>query len=245
MNLENGIKEVIDNAMNSGMIEKAIKDQMEKCVNKAVEEMFGNWGKATKIIEKKIEEVMVPQLEKYDYSEHIVKLDSVLTEIMKNTTVDNAKILGNFKKYMVENTPKEIKMSEIFEKYCEFVSENASSDNLEIDYDDEVTYEPFEVTYELDKNETRSWGSYERGILIFECEHDGEMNFQASVRRWESDEYWKLDFESVKDLRSLRDISKFEIFLTKLDQNFTHIIMDEEYGNEEITLEQRPEPDYC
>ena len=245
MNLENGIKEVIDNSMNSGMIEKAINDQMEKSINKAVENLFENWGKATEIIEKKIKEVIVPQLERYDYSRYIVKLDSILTEIMKNTTVDNSRILNNFKEYMFNDIPKEIKMNEIFEKYCDFVSKNASSDDLEINIDDEPTYESFEVTYEVDKNENKSWSSFEHAVLTFECEHDEKMNFQVTLTRWEKDNYWTLEFKKAADLRSLRDVKEFEIYLTKLDQNHVEIIMDDEYGSEDIILEQRPEPEYC
>ena len=81
MSLENNISEVIQKQLQGDLVEKIVGEQLEKCVRNAVDSLFGNWGDCTKIVEEKIKEVMVPQLEKYDYSEHIVKLDEVLTQI--------------------------------------------------------------------------------------------------------------------------------------------------------------------
>lgn len=241
MNLEKQVNESINKALENGIVEKAINQQLEKAIGKAVEDILGHWGDGTKIIEQKIKECMIPQIEKYDFSEHIVKLDTVLTEILKSTTLDNKKILNNFKNFMSNDVPENIKMSDIFEKYCEFVSQNAKSDDLDVEFDDGPHYESFEVTFEVEENEDRDWSSFEYAVLRFECEHDENMNFEATMSKYKNDDYWTLRFRNTLDLRSLRNVDEFEIFLTKIDQNGCRIEMDETYGSEDITLEKEPE----
>lgn len=60
-------------------------------------------------VKEKVSSVMIPAIERHDFSEHLVKLDTILTEIINKTSLaDNQKILKNFKELMIEDSTKEI-----------------------------------------------------------------------------------------------------------------------------------------
>ncbi|MBU3102959.1 hypothetical protein KPL41_02335 [Clostridium gasigenes] len=243
MNLENSIKDVIDNKLADGIVEKLISEQLEKGVLNALDHLFGSYGDVTKVIEKNVKSVMIPYLENHDYSEYITKLDSVLVDVLKHTSLDNKKILENFKELMMPNEIKTIKVSELFDKWTEYVAKNIKTDELEIDYDDGVSYEQVNVTFEVEEEEDRSWSSFKGANLVFECEKDEEMNFKIRLSRYErsSDELWDIRYESNHHMNSLRYLNDFEVFLMKLNQANTTIEIDETEGDDYITPQAEPE----
>jgi ribosomal 30S subunit maturation factor RimM len=245
MNLEDSIKDVISKKLEDGTIEKLVEKQLEEGVNNALSKLFGSYGDVTEVIEKKIKSVMIPYLENYDYSEYIVKLDTVLTEVLKNTTLDNKKILTNFKDLINPQKIDVIKTSELYNKWTEFVANNVKTEGLDIDYDDGVSYKPVDVSMETEYEEERSWSSFEGAKLVFECEHDEEMNFEIRLNRWKNhDKNWNMYYNNIHDINSLRNLNEFEIFLMNLSQNGTKIELDEDYLNDEITPEKEPEPTF-
>lgn len=246
MNLENSIKDVISKKLAEGMVEKLIEEQLEKGINNALGSLFGSYGDLTKVIEEKVKSVMVPYLENYDYSEYITKLDSVLVDILKSSALENKKIVSNFKELIIPVAEKSIKVSDLFDKWKEYVAENVETDGLEIDYDDEPSYEYVEVSFDTNKDDDRSWSSFDYATLVFECEHDEEMNFAIRLSKYNGgkDKGWDIRYDKTPDLKSLRHLNNFEILLMNLTQNGTTLILDEEYGNDEVQPEIRPELSY-
>lgn len=244
MTLENNIKDTIQKKLEDGTIEKLIAQELEKGVTNALQNLFCSYGDVTEIIEKKIKDVMVPYIEDYDYSQYITKLDSVLVDVLKSSALENKKLLENFKDLMIPDERKEIKATELFEIWMEYVKKNVSTDDLEVNYEDGVTYDYVEVEMEAEEDEARSWSSFEHANLIFECEHDEEMNFSIHLSRYNksSDEGWDIRYDRTTDLRSLRYLNDFEVLLMKLDQNRTTIILDSHYEQDEIIPEAEPEP---
>ena len=149
MNLENSIKDVITKSLEDGLVEKLVAEQLEKGITNALGNLFRSYGDVTEIIEKQIKSVMVPYLEKYDYSEYITKLDSVLVDVLKNTTFENKKMLENFRDLMVVEEKEEIKVSELFNIWTEFVAKNVDTDDLDVDFDDGPHYEYVELVWML------------------------------------------------------------------------------------------------
>lgn len=245
MNLENSIKDVIAKKLEDGTVEKLVSEQLENGVNAALKDLFGNYGDVTKIIKEKVKSVMVPYLENYDYSEYIVKLDDTLTSVLKETTMDNKKILGNFKELMVVKPDGEsIKVSEIFSKWCEYVENNVDTDGLEIDYDDGPHYEYVSVSYEFESGEERDWIKRENGRIIFECEHDENMNVCIDVYRWNDihkEDMWSLSVNGECNLSSLRNLDEFKLYLMSLKQAGVHIELDKKYDSEDVSPEKEPE----
>ncbi|WP_094603439.1 hypothetical protein [Sporomusa silvacetica] len=245
--LENSIKDVIGKKLEDGTIEKLVAEQLEKGVLNALDSLFRSYGDVTKVIEDKIKSVMVPYLEGYDYSKYIVKLDSVLVEVLENCALDNKKMLTNFKELMLPEERKTIKASELYDIWCKYVAKEVETNGLEIDYDDGPTYTPVEVTLNVDYDNDRSWSSFNYATLVFECEHDEEMNFAIRLNRWTGDkeeDQWGIGYDKVKDIASLRRLNDFEILLMRLDQAGTKLIMDTDSESDEITPEEEPEATY-
>lgn len=243
MNLESSIKDVISKKLEDGSIEKLIEQQLEKGVVNALDSLFRSYGDVTKVIEEKIKSVMVPYLESYDYSKYLVKLDDVLVEVLKNSALENKKLLENFKELMIPEERKVIKASELFDIWTKFVAENVETDGLDVDYDDGVSYVPVEVSMEVEYEDSRDWSSFEYAKLILECEHDEKMNFEISISRYKKDKEkkWDIHYRNDHELRNLRYLDKFEILLMRLDQTNVKLELDTDYESDEITPEKEPE----
>lgn len=245
MNLENSIKDVISKKLEDGTVENLVSEQLEKGVTNALDNLFRSYGDVTKVIEDKVKSVMVPYLEDYDYSDYIVKLDAVLVEVLKSTALENRRLLENFKELTCSGAPKKIKVSELFEKWMSYVEKNVKTDDLDIGYDEEPTYEYVEVAMDFDESEERSWSSFDHGVIVFECEHDEEMNVAIPVSRWRKhDKDWSIEYKTTKDLDSLRNLNEFEVFIMKLKQSHSDIVMDTKYETSEIIPEERPEASF-
>lgn len=244
--LEQGIKDVIAQTMNDGTVDKIVKEQLTKGIESAIDDLF-RWGDLKDVIKKQVKSVMIPYLENYDYSEYIVKLDSVLVDVLKSTSLENKKLLENFKDLMTtEEMPKTIKVTDLYEKWMKYVAEEVDTSDLEVCYDDGVSYEPVEVSFEVEYNAERDWSSFKHATITFECEKDKELNYQIGLSRWTSSskKHWDISFDNAKDISSLRHLNEFEIYLMKLKQNFVQIEIDKEYESDEVTPEKEPEPTY-
>ncbi|NTW72882.1 MAG: hypothetical protein HGA49_11670, partial [Eubacteriaceae bacterium] len=206
MSIENAVKDVITQKLEEGLIERLVAENLEKGINKALEDLLGSWGDVTKVIKDKIKDVMVKQLSSYDYSKYLAKLDHVLTEILKNTALDNKKILENFKELMNNSEiPKVVKVSDIFKEWKRYVSENVDTSKLEIDYDDGVSYEYVPVAMEVEHGESRSWSSFKHAKIVLECEKDEELNYEIRLSKYQ--EYpWELSMQFNTSIESLRHL---------------------------------------
>ena len=73
-------------------VKEILKKKFKESIESAIESAF-RWGKVESALKKKIDEVMVPYIEKYDFSEYLPRLDTVLTEIesMKNDAYETLK----------------------------------------------------------------------------------------------------------------------------------------------------------
>ncbi|ARW46056.1 hypothetical protein ABE325_21275 [Bacillus licheniformis] len=249
MNLENSIKDVISKKMQDGTVEEIVEKELVNGVTNAVGNLFRSYGDLTKIIEEKVKSVMIPYLEKYDYSEYIIKLDSVLVEILKSSALENKRLLENFKELMIEEeADKTIKLSNIFESWKKQVAKEIETDDLDIDYDsDEPTYENVEVSFEVIINESPSWSSIDHATVVFECEHDEKVNAEFRIIRSKDvdGEAWTITYDHpIYNINSLRHLNEFDILLMKIRQNFTKIILDDKFGEDVVTPEAMPELSY-
>jgi hypothetical protein len=242
MNLESGIKDVITKKLEEGFVEKIIAEQLENGVKNALKDLLGSYGDVTKVIEKQVKSVMIPYLESYDYSKYITKLDSVLVDVLKNSALENKKLLENFKNLMINEERKEIKVTDLFEEWKDYVRKNVETDGLEIDYDDRPSYEYVEINMNVNyDDEKRSWSSFDYATLVFECDHDEKMNFAIRLSKWDKSKNWDIRYDSKHDISSLRYLNDFEVLLMKLDQNRVGLILDSEYESDEVEPGKEPE----
>ena len=245
MSLENAINEAIALKMGDGTVERLVAENLEKGINKALESLFGGYGDVTKIIEKKIKESMVDQIERFDYSAYVAKLDHVLIEILKNTTLDNKKILSNFQNLMVEtNFPKVVKLSDVFEQFKKYTEKEVDTSKLEVNYDDGVSYESVTVMMEVERAEKRSWSSHEWAKVVFECEKDESLNCEIRLSKF--DQYpWRMDVDIDSSIASLRHLDDFKIYLMKLKESGREIEIDIENDEDDAYPDAKPEASFC
>ena len=245
MNLEERIQNAVMEKLNDGTVEQIVKDSVENAIKKSLEDTFSWSGAGKKMIDEKVEEVIVPVIERHDFNQYIVKLDSILTEIINQTSLqDNKEILENFKALMVEPSEKVIKLSAIFQKYCEFVAHDVDTDDLEACCDDgEPYYESVTANMEVEHEDT--WiSSNNRCRVKFSCEEDENLNKELRLYKSKIDNNWNISWEmnTFCDINSLRNLSDFDIFLMTLKRAFVDVELDteSEYADD-IEPEETPE----
>ena len=100
---EERVAKTVSEKMNDGTVEKLVADAAEKALKESINEQFRWNGEAKKIIDEKVKAVMIQAIENVDLNDYVVKLDTLLTEIVNSTSlIDNKVIMGNFKKLMTE-----------------------------------------------------------------------------------------------------------------------------------------------
>lgn len=234
-NLENNIKDCIANELEKGVIEKVIAQQLEKCIEKSISDMFSWGGEIKNVIESKIKSVMIPYIEKYDYSQYITKLDSVLVDVLKNTALDNKKLLENFKNLMTsEDIPKVIKLTNIFDKWNEYCKKEIDKNDIEMDYDGGYINTRFTV-----EDVSNDWSIYKTYMVVFECEEDEDLKLEFSIQAYEpkEDTGFTSNYKNVGDLRNLRHLNDFEILMMRISEGYKNIIVDSFEESEEVFVE--------
>lgn len=239
---------IAQESLSSDEASEIVKRKFMKALESAIEDAF-RWGDAKAAIEKKVKEVMVPYIESYDFSEYLPKLDSVLTEIVNSDfCIGNKKVLENFKNLMIEPEQKEIKLTDLFKAWIKQCERDIDTDDLDIDYDDGVSYQSVECEMRFELEDKPSWSSTQRAVITFENEHDEKLNVEIPVSKWIWDsgkeEPYKLSVYKDLMISSLRGLNEFEVLLLRLSRAGTAIIIDEEYDGGYIHPGKEPEASF-
>lgn len=247
-NFEEDIKKITDEILQDGTVDKIIRENIIKGFELAIERSF-SYGKLRDAIRKKIDEVLVPFIENYDMGEYIIKLDTVLSEIVNATTlVENKKILENFKNLMIEPEKKTITVSELFKQYKLYVAKEMDTYGRDVQIEDTVYYEPMEVSFEIKKEQERSWSCFDRAVLEFSvAEEEQQENLNRTIRL---DHYkngaegWDIITEINPEIMSLMYLDDFDILLIKLQRGMVKLIIDEESDWDSVISDNEPQATY-
>lgn len=239
---------IAQESLSSDEVSKIVKEKFMNALGGAIEDAF-HWGDAKHAIEEKVKEVMVPYIESYDFSEYLPKLDSVLTEIVNSDfCIGNKKVLENFKNLMIEPEQKEIKLTDLFKAWIKQCERDIDTDDLDIDYDDSVSYQSVECEMRFELEDKPSWSSKQRAVITFENEHDENLNVEIPVSKWiwnsRNEEPYTLSVNKDLTISSLRNLSEFEVLLLRLSRAGTAIIIDKEYDDDYIQPEKQPEASF-
>lgn len=239
---------IAQESLSSEEVNAIVKEKFMKALGDAVNDAF-RWGDAKRALEDKVKEVMVPYIENYDFSAYLPKLDSVLTDLVNSEMLmSNKKVLENFQELMTEPEQKEIKLTELFEAWIKQCEKDIDTDDLDIDYDDGVSYQSVDCTMRFELEEKQSWSSVQRAVIIFENEHDEKLNIEIPVSKWiwnaRKEEPYTLSIASNVMVSSLRRLSDFEVLLLRLERAGTAIIIDKEYDDNCIQPEKEPEASF-
>ena len=247
-NFDEDIKRITNEIIQSGTLEQIIKEKITKGFESAIEASF-SYGGLRDAIRKRTDEVLVPLIENYDMSEYIVKLDTVLTEIVNSTAIaDNKRILANFKNLMTEPERKTITVTELFEEYKKFVAKEMDTYGRDVVIEDTAYYEPMEVELEITEEKDRPWSSFDRAVLeLSVAEEDQQEKLNRSIRLEHyknGKEGWDIYTEFNPDITSLRYLDDFDVYLFKLQRASVKVIIDIKYDNDSVDSENEPEAIY-
>lgn len=236
---------IASESLSSDEVGEIVKEKFMNALENAIKNAF-RWGDAKNAIEKKVKEVMVPYIESYDFSEYLPKLDSVLTEIVNSDfCIGNKKLLENFKDLMMEPEQKEIKLTDLFKAWIKQCERDIDTDDLDIVYDDSVSYQSVECEMRFELEDKPSWSSTQRAVITFENEHDKNLNVEIPVSKWiwnsRNEEPYTLSVYKDLTISSLRNLSEFDVLLLRLSRAGTAIIIDNEYDVDYIQPEKEPE----
>jgi hypothetical protein len=249
-NFDEDIKRITEEVLSDGAVDKIIREKVQKGIEEAIDNSF-RWGELEKAVKARVQSVLVPFIEGYDMSAYIVKLDTILTEIVNKTSLqDNKKILENFRYMMIEPESEEIKLSDIFKEYQNFVSRNMDTFDRKVTYETgEPEYEPMNVYLGFEEEEERGWSSFKSAILELSVDEEGQKdNLNRTVRfsRWKKDrkQGWEIRTDCNPEIYSLRNMDEFDLFLAKLQRADVHIIVDIDCDEECVYSDNKPELTY-
>lgn len=239
---------IAQESLSDDEVSEIVKDKFKKAFADAVDSAF-RWGDVKDTIKSKITEVMVPYIEQHDFSEYLPKLDTVLTELVNSDAcIGNKKILENFKELMTEPEQREIKLTDLFKAWIKYCEKEIDTDDLEICYDDGVSYSPVECTMRYEEEDKPSWSSRQRAVITFENEHDEKLNAEIPISKWvwdsgEEEPYTLTSFSNIA-ISSLRNLDEFQLLLLRLARAGTAIVIDGEYDSGDIYPEKEPEASF-
>lgn len=239
---------IAQESLSSDEVKEIVKEKFMKALESAIEDAF-RWGDAKKAIEEKVKEVMVPYIEKRDFSEYLPKLDSVLTELVNSDAcMGNKRILENFKKLMTEPESNEINVTDLFKAWIKQCNRDIDTDGLEIDYDDGVHYSCVDCEMRVEEMDKPSWSSCQRAVITFENEHDEKLNIEIPISKWVWDsgkeEPYTLSISNDVMISSLRRLNEFQILILRLERAGTAVIIDRDYDTDCIYPDAEPEASF-
>ena len=249
-NFEEDIQNAMKEMMDDGAVKEIIKAKMASGFEAAINDAF-KWGDLKSAIEKRVKEVLIPFIEGYDMSEYIVKLDTILTDIIAQTALsDNKTMLENFKELMTEPTEKTITVSKIYDRYNKFVAKEMETTGRTVEYETgEPEYEPMETHYYFESEENRPWSSFQYGCIEFGVEEeDQQKELNRTIRLYhyknDDDNVYSMQCNNDIELRSLRHMNEFDVYLLSLERAGVKIILDEKEDSDEVYSETKPEPTF-
>lgn len=187
----------------------------------------------------------MPYIESYDFSKYLPKLDTVLTEIVNSENcMADKKILENFRTLTTTPDEKEMNVSDIFKAWIKYCEKNIDTDDLDVCYDDGVSYECVDCTMSIEYEDKPSWSSFTYGTVTFENEHDESLNIQFRISKWDGKEEFSIDSNNNVNIQSLRYLDDFQLLIIRLARANTKIIIDKEFDNGDIYPEKEPEASF-
>ena len=183
-------------------------------------------------------------------SAYIVKLDTVLTEIVnKSNLVDNKQMLENFQYLMKEPQITEMKLTDLFKEYKKFVARNMDTYDRKVEWDESPEYEAMTAFFEFEEDRERSWSSFKYATIDFTVDEEKqqeELNRTIRLSKWDGDrkDGWEIRVDTTPNLNSLRNLHEFDLLLLKLQRADVRIIADELSYEDYVYSDTKPEPTY-
>lgn len=246
-NFDEDIKRITEEVLSDGTVDRIIREKVEKGIESAINDAF-KWGVLRDAIEKRVKTILVPFIESYNMDAYLVKLDTILTELVnKSSFQDNIKLLENFDFMMSEPSYEEIKISKLFEEYNKFVARNMDTLGRNTSCETgEPEYDPIETSFCFEEEESRRWSVFKYATVDFivdEEDQKDELNRTIRLSKYEDDKKkgWEIRTDTHPDIYSLRYIDVFDLFMAKLQRAGVRVIIDEEDDADCVYSDEKPE----
>lgn len=209
-NFDEDIKRITDEILSDGTVDQIIREKVTDGIEKAIASSF-NYGKLEKAVKERVEQVLDPFIENYDMSAYIVKLDTVLTEIVnKSVLMDNKQMLENFQYLMKEPQITEMKLTDLFKEYKKFVARNMDTYGRKVEWDESPEYEAMTAFFEFEEDRERIWSSFKYATIDFTVDEEKqqeELNRTIRLSKWNRDrkDGWEIRVDTNPNLNSLRN----------------------------------------
>lgn len=239
---------IAGDVLESGDLEKNLQGYMLKAFEDAFERSL-SYGKVRDAIRSRVEEILVPYIEKYDMSAYVVKLDAILTELLEEGAVaDNRRILENFRTMTLAPQDGTIALKDIFEVYKRYVAEHVDTSELEIDYDDEPSYSLVDVVAEVIPEYRPRWfdsdGKYAT-LYLHTGEHEQEdLRFSLHLTKYSWNDGYLMHLDKERDVTSIAKMRNFECYLMALCQGHVELVEADEDLEDEVEPDAKPEATY-
>lgn len=238
---------IAGDVLESGELEKKLQGYMLKAFEDAFESSL-SYGKVRDAIRSRVEEILVPYIERYDMSAYVVKLDAILTELLEEGAVaDNRRILENFRTMTLAPQDGTIALKDIFEVYKRYVAEHVDTSELEIDYDDEPSYSYVEVAAEVVHDDRPRWFSSNgkhATLYLHPVDHDqDDLCFSLRLTKYSWTDGWIMRLDKERDVKSLADMGSFECYLMALCQGLVELV-DADDIEDYVEPDAKPEATY-
>lgn len=251
MDLENIVLKQIQKLEEDGTIDEIVRESIKSSMQEVMKDLFGWKSGVKKLIDKKLEEAMIPAIEDRDWNALIPKLDAVLTEISNmDNLVDRRKIINNFEQLIATGKKFNdvVTEEEIFDKYKSYAADDVDTSNLEVsnDGDGEPYYEWFGISCEFELSDKKSfWNANSQyGTLHFRCEADKNLNRDIELESYNGGP-WRINERFNAEIASLRTLDSFSVYIIGLDKAYVQIeVEDGTELTDDVEPSEKPEVSY-
>lgn len=236
---------IASDVLASGEIEKIMREKIRKGFEDAIDSAF-SWGELKKAIEARVKETLVPYVEQYDMGHYIVSLDEMLSQVVEQSVAsDNKRLLENFGHLMIPAVEDSISLDDLFSRYCDYVASHVDTSELEVNTDDEPTYESVTAVAEVVKDE-RPYSfssSFEYANLYLHIEDSDDLCFNIRLARWEREKEkgFEIRYDTEPSIAGLSRMSDFDVFLHSLQMARVRLTYEDDRLEESVEPDQKPE----
>lgn len=237
------INKVFEEKMHDGSIEKIVADKVDEMIKNICERQMKWDGAARKAMEEKLEPVILQAVENSDLSSMVTKITMLLNAGLRDSEVTHYhEVLASAKELFGANDTirslrekKTVRLSEIFEKYKEYLDviyDKDDFDSDEIEDDGESQTASIECSIRVKTED--SYFSWRKPGYVVELSTDksddrksGDLRFKLNYNYDGTQLHLWGDFRSMP-LGDLRRCPEFILYLAALEREWIAVELDVE-----------------
>lgn len=235
------INKVFEEKMHDGTIEKIIADKLDEMVKEICEKQMRWGGAAKKAMEEKLDPIILQAVENSDLSSMVTKITMLINAGLRDSEVESyhdaiasvKELFGANDAIRALREKKTVKLSEIFEKYKEYLDyiyDKDDFDSDEIEDDGESATATIECSIRVKTED--SYFSWRKPGYVVELSTDksddrksGDLRFKLNYNYDGTQLHLWGDFRSMH-LGDLRRCPEFILYLAALEREGIPVEVD-------------------